>query len=153
MLSPTFSEASWPGSPVFFWASCWLTCGFCFLAKNDGARMKVEVNAKLVTIFVNSTDHWHGVALYSAIVQLCQERGIAGASVTRCVEGYGSGHQLHTARLLELSENLPVRIEVVDLPERIEPLLAALESMIGEGLVTVQNVHIMKYIADPRPST
>jgi PII-like signaling protein len=52
-----------------------------------------------------------------------------------------------------LSENLPVRIEVVDLPERIEPLLAALESMIGEGLVTVQNVHIMKYIADPRPST
>jgi PII-like signaling protein len=68
------------------------------------------------------------------------------------VEGYGASRHLHTTRLLELSENLPVRIEVVDLPERIEPLLAALGGMIGEGLVTVSNVHIMKYLADPKPS-
>src|SRR5205085_9947608 len=99
--------------------------------------MKVEVDAKLVTIYVNSTDQYHGRPLYTAIVQLCQQHGIAGASVTRCVEGYGAGHQLHTARLLELSENLPVRIDIVDLPERIEPLLAALEGMIPQGLVTV----------------
>src|SRR5438132_7795776 len=112
--------------------------------------MKVEVNAKLVTIFVNSTDQWHGRPLYSAIVQLCQQKGIAGASVTRCVEGYGAGHHLHTARLLELSENLPVRIEIVDLPERIEPLLAALPGMIGEGLVVVNNVHIRRYLPDPK---
>ncbi len=111
--------------------------------------MKVEVDAKLVTIFVNSTDQWHGRALYTAIVQLCQQKGIAGASVTRCVEGYGAGHQLHTSRLLELSENLPVRIEIVDLPERIEPLLVALEGMIGEGLVAVSNVHILRYLPDP----
>src|SRR5262245_64455011 len=102
--------------------------------------MKVEVDAKLVTVFVNSTDQWHGRPLYSAIVQLCQEQGIAGASVTRCVEGYGAGKQLHTSRLLELSENMPVRIEVVDLPERIAPLLSALEGMIGEGLVVIDNV-------------
>jgi uncharacterized protein len=113
--------------------------------------MKVEVDAKQVTVFINSTDQWHGRPLYSAIVQLCQQQGIAGASVTRCVEGYGAGHQLHTARLLELSENLPVRIDIVDLPERIEPLLAALEGMIGEGLVAVSDVHILRYLPDPRP--
>lgn len=113
--------------------------------------MKVEVDAKMVTIFVNSTDQWHGRPLYSAIVQLCQEKGIAGATVVRCVEGYGSSRHLHTSRLLELSENLPVRIEIVDLPERVDPLLVALGGMIGEGLVTVSNVHIMRYLPDPKP--
>jgi PII-like signaling protein len=113
--------------------------------------MKIEVEAKMVTIFVNSTDQWHGQALYTAIVQLCQEKGVAGATVVRCVEGYGASRQLHTSRLLELSENLPVRIEIVDLPERIEPLLAALEGMIGEGLLTVSNVHIMRFLTDPQP--
>jgi len=112
--------------------------------------MKIEMDAKLVTIFVNSNDQWQGRALYSAIVQLCQQHGIAGASVTRCVEGYGAGHQLHTARLLELSENLPVRIEIVDLPERIEPLLSALEGMISEGLVAVSDVHVLRYLRDPK---
>jgi PII-like signaling protein len=113
--------------------------------------MKIDVDAKLVTIFVNSTDQWHGRALYSAIVQLCQQKGIAGATVTRCVEGYGASHQLHTTRLLELSENLPVRIDIVDLPERVEPFLAALAGMIGEGLVTVSDVHIIRYLPDPKP--
>lgn len=112
--------------------------------------MKIKVDAKKVAIYVNSTDQWHGRPLYSAIVQLCQHQGIAGATVTRCVEGYGAGHQLHSSRLLELSENLPVRIDIVDLPERIEPLLALLEEMIGEGLVTVSDAHIIRYLADPK---
>src|SRR3954463_13321499 len=112
--------------------------------------MKIEVDARVVTVFVNSTDQWHGQPLYQAIVQLCRERGIAGATVTRCVEGYGAGGQLHTTRLLELSENLPIRIEIVDLAERITPLLTALEGMIGEGLVVVNNVHILKYLPDPQ---
>lgn len=111
--------------------------------------MKVEANAKLVTIYVNSTDQWHGRPLYTAIVHTCQQLGIAGATVVRCVEGYGAGRHLHTSRLLELSENLPVRIEVVDLAERIEPFLAALGDMIGEGLVTVSDVHILRYLAEP----
>ena len=112
--------------------------------------MKIEADAQLVTIYVNSTDHYHGQALYSAIVQLCKARGIAGATVTRCVEGYGGSGHIHTERLLELAENLPVRIEIVDLPERIEPLLAALEPMISEGLVTVQDVRIARYLAGPK---
>jgi PII-like signaling protein len=114
------------------------------------AAMKIEVDAKLVTIYVNSTDQWHGRPLYSAIVQVCQQQGIAGATVVRCVEGYGAHRHLHTVRLLELTENMPVRIEVVDSPERIEPLLATLKTMIGEGLVTIQNVHILKFIHDPQ---
>lgn len=115
-----------------------------------GDAMKVEVDAKLVTVYVNSTDQWHGRPLYSAIVQACQQQGIAGASVIRCDEGYGAGHQLHTTRLLELSENLPVRIEIVDLQERIEPFLVTLAGMIGEGLVTVSNVHILRFLRDPK---
>jgi uncharacterized protein len=112
--------------------------------------MRIEVAAKQVMVFINSTDQWHGRPLYAAIVHVCQQKGIAGATVTRCVEGYGAGHQLHTARLLELSENLPVRIDIVDIPERIEPLLAALEGMIGEGLVTVSDVRIQRFLADPK---
>jgi PII-like signaling protein len=113
--------------------------------------MKIEADAKLVTIYVNSTDHHRGQSLYSAIVQLCKERGIAGPTLVRCVEGSGGSGHLHTTRLLELSENLPVRIEIIDIAERIEPLLAALEPMIGEGLVTVVDVRIARYLSDPKP--
>ena len=110
--------------------------------------MKVETEAKMVTIFVNSNDQFQGKALYTAIVHKCQEQGIAGATVVHCVEGYGSGHHLHTTRLLELSENLPVRIEIIDVPERIDPLLTALAGMIRQGLVTVSNVHIQQFTLD-----
>lgn len=114
--------------------------------------MKIEGDAKLLTVYVNSTDQWHGRALYSAIVQVCQQHGIAGATVTRCMEGYGAHRHLHTVRLLELAANLPVRIEIIDLAERIEPLLPVLGSMIGEGLVTIQDVHTLKFVPDPRPA-
>lgn len=106
--------------------------------------MKIEQDAKLVTIYVNSTDQWHGQPLYTAIVKLCEEKGIAGASVIRCAEGYGIHHRLHTARLLELSENLPVRIEIIDLQEKIETFLQALQPMLIEGLVTVSDVHMIR---------
>jgi uncharacterized protein len=112
--------------------------------------MKIESQAKLLTIYVNSTDQWHGQALYTAIVQLCQDRGIAGVTVIRGSEGYGGGGHLHTTRLLELSENLPMRIEIIDIPERIDPLLLALEPMIGEGLLTVADVRALRFLPDPR---
>jgi PII-like signaling protein len=112
--------------------------------------VKIETNGKLVTIYVNSTDQWHGQALYAAIVEVCKSRNIAGVTVTRAVEGYGGSGQIHTTRLLELSENLPVRIDIVDLYERIAPLLVALEPMIGEGLVTISDVHVQRYLPDPR---
>jgi PII-like signaling protein len=112
--------------------------------------VKVEVSARVVTVYVNSTDQWHGEPLYSAIVRLCRERGMAGATVSRCVEGYGAGGELHTTRLLELSQNLPVRIEIIDLAERVEPFLDALGAMIGEGLVTVNDTRVLRYLEDPK---
>jgi uncharacterized protein len=112
--------------------------------------MKIECDARLVTVYVNSTDQWHGRPLYSTIVEMCRDRGIAGATVIRCAEGYGAGGRLHSTRLLELSEDLPIRIEIIDVPERIDPFLASLGEIIGEGLVTVTPVHIMKYLRDPK---
>lgn len=112
--------------------------------------MKIEREARQVTLYVNSTDQWHGRPLYAAVVQTCQEHGIAGATVTRCLEGYGAGRQLHTTRVLELSENLPVRIDIIDLPERIDPLLPVLGTMVGEGLLVVQPVHVVRFLPDPQ---
>jgi PII-like signaling protein len=112
--------------------------------------MKIEADARQVTVFINSTDQYHGHALYAAIVQRCRDRGIAGATATRCTEGYGAGRQLHTTRLLELSEDLPVRIDIVDLAERIDPFLAELSEMVGEGLITVANVRVLRFLPDPR---
>ena len=83
-------------------------------------------------------------------MQHCEEKGIAGATVSRGTEGYGASRQLHTSRLLELSQDLPVRIDIIDVPERIDPLLADLEGMISEGLVIVANVHFLRFLADPK---
>ncbi len=110
--------------------------------------MKTESAAQLVTIYVNSSDQWHGRPLYSAIVSLCQAKGVAGATVIRCLEGFGSGHQLHMAHLLELRENVPVRIEVVDTADRIAGLLPELEPMLSGGLISVADVEIRRYPPD-----
>lgn len=112
--------------------------------------MKTETNARLVVIYLNSTDQHHGRPLYAAVVQRCEELGIAGATVLRCDEGYGAHHRLHTARLLGLAQDMPVRIEIVDTAEHTDTLLAALEGMIGEGLVTVQEVRAVRFSADPK---
>jgi uncharacterized protein len=107
--------------------------------------MKSEATAVLLTIYINSGDHYHGTPLYAAIVHLCHERGIAGATVFRAMEGYGGSGKLHTTRLLELGENLPVRIEVVDARERIEALLPQLDAMISGGLITIAEVRARQY--------
>lgn len=112
--------------------------------------MKTETDAKHVTVFINSTDKYHGTPLYAAVVTLCQRRGVAGATVLRTVEGYGAHHTLHTTRLVDLTENLPVMVEIVDVAERIDPLLEELDAMIGEGLVVVRDVRARRYLPDPR---
>lgn len=107
--------------------------------------MMVEQKARLVVVYVNSSDQWQGRPLYSSIVHLCETKGIAGASVIRVAEGYGGSHHLHTIRLLALSENMPVRIEILDVPEKIDPLLADLEAMISGGLVIISDVIARHY--------
>ena len=112
--------------------------------------MKVKGSAKQVTIFVNGNDQWSGKPLYAAIIHLCQSQGVAGATVSRCVEGYGASHQLHTTRLLELSQDLPLRIDIIDIEERIKLLLPALERIVEEGLIVIADVHTIRLLRNPK---
>jgi PII-like signaling protein len=115
--------------------------------------MKIEGAALLVRIYIGESDHWHGKPLYQAIVELLRERGLAGATVLRGIEGFGAKARLHTTRLLRLSEDLPVLIEVVDQEDRIRAILPELDAMVGDGLITLEKVEVIAYrAADPGPS-
>lgn len=113
--------------------------------------MKIEGEGLLLRIFVGDADRWHGRPLHSAIVELARERGLAGATVWRGVEGFGAHSRIHSASVLRLSEDLPVLIEIVDRPERIEAFLPELDPLIGEGLVTLEKVRIVVYRHGARP--
>lgn len=107
--------------------------------------MKLEGRGKLLRIYVGESDTWHGKPLYQAIVERVREEGLAGATVLRGVEGFGRTSRLHTARILRLSEDLPILIEIVDTEESITNILPVLDEMIGEGLVTLEAVEILVY--------
>lgn len=109
--------------------------------------MKLEGTGKLLRIFVGESDKWHGKPLYAAIVERLRDHGLAGATVLRGIEGYGAHSRLHTARLLRLSEDLPLVIEVVDLEDRIRSVLPMLDEMVSEGLVTLETVEVILYRA------
>ena len=109
--------------------------------------MKLEGTGKLLRIFIGESDSWHGKPLYAAIVQHMREHGLAGATVIRGIEGFGAHSHLHTARVLRLSEDLPLVIEVVDSEDRIRSVLPALDEMVGEGLVTLETVEVIAYRA------
>ena len=110
--------------------------------------MKIEGAGLLVRIYIGESDHWHGRPLYQAIVELLRERGLAGATVLRGIEGFGAKAHLHTTRLLRLSEDLPVLIEVVDQEDRIRRILPELDSMVGDGLITLEKVEVIAYRAN-----
>jgi len=107
--------------------------------------MRLEGEGKLVRIFVGESDRWEGKPLYEAIVQRVRQEGLAGATVLRGIEGFGAHSRIHTARILRLSEDLPIVIEIVDRAERIDEILPVLDEMIGEGLITIERVQIVKY--------
>jgi PII-like signaling protein len=107
--------------------------------------MKIEGEGQLLRIFVGESDRWHGQPLYEAIVRTARELGLAGATVLRGLEGFGAHSRIHTAKLLRLSEDLPIVIEIVDRPERIEAILPALDRMVGEGMITLERVRIIAY--------
>jgi len=106
---------------------------------------RLEGDGKLVRIFIGESDTWHGKPLYQAIVRRIREEGIAGATVLRGIEGFGASSRLHTSRVLRLSEDLPLVIEIVDSDERIERLLPILDEMVVEGMVTIEKVQILAY--------
>lgn len=107
--------------------------------------MKLPYESQLLRIFVGESDRLHGKLLYEAIVEKARESGMAGATVLHGVMGFGAHSRMHTAKLLRLSEELPVLIEIVDKPERIESFLPILDTMVGEGLVTLENVKVIAY--------
>jgi uncharacterized protein len=107
--------------------------------------MKLEGRGKLLRIFIGESDTWHGKPLYEAIVRRVREDGLAGATVIRGIEGFGADSRLHTARILRLSEDLPLVIEIVDTEEKIAGILPILDEMVSEGLVTLESVDVIAY--------
>ena len=108
---------------------------------------RLEGEGKLVRVFIGESDTWHGKPLYQALVERVRELGLAGATVVRGIEGFGAHSHLHTSRILRLSEDLPVVIEIVDTADRIDALLPVLDEMVREGMVTIEPVQILTYRA------
>ena len=104
-------------------------------------------DGKLLRIFVGEQDRWQGQPLYEAIVQLARREGLAGATCLKGFLGFGAKSHLHTVKLLRLSEDLPILIEIVDSEEKIRQLLPLLDPMIGDGLVTLEKAEVLVYRA------
>ena len=111
--------------------------------------MEPPTAATKLTVYIGDSDKHGRKPLHLAIVELLHEEGIAGATVVHGIEGYGAHKQIHTARILDLSADLPIVITAVDLPKRIEAVLPKLDEMIEQGLVTTEEVQIV--IARPPP--
>ena len=113
--------------------------------------MKLEGEAKLLRIFIGESDMWHGKPLYEAIVLKARELHMAGATVFRGPMGFGAHSRLHTTKILRLSQDLPIVVEIVDTEEKINLLLPHIDAMVTEGLVTIEGVHVIKYQAEQSP--
>jgi PII-like signaling protein len=111
--------------------------------------MKIEGEGKLLRIFIGESDKHGRKPLYQAIVEMLRVEGLAGTTVLRGIEGFGAHSRLHTSRILRLSEDLPIVIEVVDQAERIDAVLPKLDEMMGDGMVTLERVEVLAYRAEP----
>jgi PII-like signaling protein len=110
--------------------------------------MKLPEQGCLLRIFIGESDQWHGKPLYEAIVMKARELHLAGATVLRGPMGFGAHSRMHTAKILRLSQDLPIVIEIVDEQEKIETLLPHIDEMVEEGLVTMEKVRVIKYRAN-----
>lgn len=107
--------------------------------------MQIPEQAMLLRIFMGENDRADGRPLYEALVLKAREMQLAGATVLRGPMGFGATSRLHTAKILRLSEDLPVVVELVDGEERIKGFLAAIEPMMNGGLVTLEKVQVVRY--------
>lgn len=112
--------------------------------------MNIPENGKLLRIFIGEADKWHHQPLYEAIVFKARELGMAGATVLRGPMGFGARSHLHTSKILRLSMDLPMVIEIVDSDENINKLIPLLDDMVQDGLVTLEDVRVLKYRANSR---
>lgn len=107
--------------------------------------MRLPEEAELLRIFIGESDRYQGKPLYEAIVLEARKRGMAGATVLRGVMGFGADSRMHTAKILRLSEDLPIIVEIVDRPDRIVDFLPELDTMMDEGLVTLERARVIAY--------
>jgi uncharacterized protein len=115
--------------------------------------MKIPEDGYLLRIFIGESDHWQGLPLYEAIVLKARELHLAGATVLRGPIGFGANSRLHTAKILRLSEDLPMIVEIVDAKEKIDLLMPHVDEMVQEGLVTLEPVQVIKYRANHTPDS
>ena len=111
--------------------------------------MKLPSEAELLRIFIGESDRHQGRPLYELIVEEARARGLAGATVLQRTLGFGANSRMHTAKILRLSEDLPMVIEIVDESERIAAFLPVLGNLISEGMVTLEKVRVFRYRHDP----
>jgi PII-like signaling protein len=109
--------------------------------------MKLDGTGLLARIYIGESDTWHGRPLYEAIIHMLRERGLAGATVLRGIEGFGAKQHLHTTRILSLSQDLPILIEIVDQEDRLRAVLPELDAMVADGLITLERVEVIAYRA------
>jgi PII-like signaling protein len=107
--------------------------------------MQIPQDAVLLRIFIGESDRWQHKPLYEAIVLKAREMHLAGATVLRGPMGFGKSSRLHTAKIVRLSMDLPLVIEIVDSEEKINSFLPALDEMVGGGLVTLEKVKVVHY--------
>jgi PII-like signaling protein len=105
----------------------------------------LPAEATLLRIFIGDTDRYHHQPLYEAIVLKARELHLAGATVLKSPMGFGHHSRLHTAKILQLSTDLPMVIEIVDAPQKIEAFLPVLDEMMDGGLVTLEKVQVIHY--------
>ena len=109
--------------------------------------MKLEGTGLLLRVYLGESDRWHGKPLYQAIAERLRERGLAGATVLRGIEGFGAKQHVHTTRILSLSEDLPILIEAVDSEEKNRAIMPEIDEMLGDGLMTLERVEVITYRA------
>lgn len=107
--------------------------------------MQIPKDAVLLRIFIGESDRHHHRPLYEAIVLTAREMHLAGATVLRGPMGFGHSSRLHTAKILRLSEDLPLVIEIVDAEEKINEFLPVIDAMMGHGLITMERVKVCRY--------
>lgn len=107
--------------------------------------MTIPEQGVLLRIFIGESDRWDGKPLYEAIVLKARELKLAGATVLRGPMGFGASSRLHTTKILRLSEDLPMVIEIVDSKEMIDELLPHVDTMMTDGLITLENVRVIRY--------
>ncbi|MBI5177942.1 MAG: DUF190 domain-containing protein [Nitrospinae bacterium] len=107
--------------------------------------MKLPEKGFLLRIHIGESDTHNGKALYGEIVIKAKELGLAGATVTRGIMGFGAASRIHTAKILRLSEDLPVVVEIVDTEENLKKIQPFLDETVTEGLITMEEVRVVKY--------